>query len=95
MENAQISPLLWSIIVVWGIVTIVWIALLIYRGRITGQEDDQIFLDPGEEHMAREQREIISRAMRLDKPVLGLGILSGLLLVAGVVVWLWQALRSF
>jgi len=95
MENAQISPLLWTIIVVWAIVTIVWVALAIYRARITAREDDQLFLDPGEEHMAREQREIISRAMQLDKPVLGLGILSGVLLVVGVVVWLWQAFSSF
>jgi hypothetical protein len=94
MEGALISPLLWMIIVVWAIVTLIWIALLVYRGRVTSREDDQLFLDPGEEHMAKEQREIMARAMRLDKGVLGLGILSGVLLVAGLVIWLWQAFGS-
>jgi Tfp pilus assembly protein PilN len=94
MERAPISPLLWTIIVVWAIVTVVWIALLIYRSRLTSREDDQIFLDPGEEHMAREQREIVAKATRLDRRVLGLGILSGLLLVVGVLVWLWEAFGS-
>ncbi len=94
MEQAPISPLLWTIIVVWVIVTAFWILLLVYRSRLTSREDDQLFLDPGEEHMAREQREIVAKAMRLDKQILGLGILSGVLLVAGVLVWLWQAFGS-
>jgi hypothetical protein len=83
------------LLVTWGIVTGVLILLLIYRSILSSKEEDQIFLDKAGDHMAQEQRELLSRLMRLSKPITLLGVLSGamLLMIAGL--WIWEGLRSF
>ena len=95
MEAPQISPLLWTLLVSWGAITSVWIILLIYRGTLETREDDQLFLDAAEEHMAAEQRVLVARVTRLGRPIMFLGIGSGVLLLVTGVVWLWQAFQNF
>ncbi|PYU16663.1 MAG: hypothetical protein DMG37_01875, partial [Acidobacteria bacterium] len=60
MENT-VTPSVFYLLIVWGIVTSVFIILLIWRGVLSSHEDDQIFLDAAEEHMAREQRELVAK----------------------------------
>jgi hypothetical protein len=95
MEAPAISPLLWTLLILWGVITAAWIIMLIYRGTLESREDDQLFLDAAEEHMASEQRVLVARLTRLGKPILALGVGSGALLVITAAVWLWQAFRSF
>ena len=49
------------LLLVWGLVTVVLIALLVYRGFLESGEDDQIYISKAEEHMAAEQRDIMAR----------------------------------
>ncbi len=49
-----------DILLVWGVVTAILVALIVYRGTISNREDDQVFLDSAGESRAREQREIIA-----------------------------------
>jgi hypothetical protein len=75
-------------IIAWGIFTTAFILLFIWRSVLSSHEDDQIFLDAAEEHMAREQRELVAKINSLSRPLLGTGILAGVLLlvIAGMLL---------
>jgi hypothetical protein len=67
---------LFELLIVWGVLTAALIALLIYRGTLTMQEDDQLFLGESESHMAREQMEIMNRVHKLG-PFTRIGLFAG------------------
>jgi len=71
----------------WASVTVVLVALLIYRALIGMREEDQLFLASGEEHMAREQQVLQARISNVNKFAVWLGVLSGLLLIAMAGLW--------
>lgn len=81
------GPLLY-IVIAWGIVTAVFLILFLRRSLLASHEDDQIFLDSAQEHMAREQRELVAKIEALSKPIMGTGILAGILLlvIAGMLL---------
>jgi hypothetical protein len=71
-----------ALAVVWGAVTMALVVLLIYRGTLTMHEDDQLFLDSAEDHMQKEQQELLFKMNRLTPWVRICGAGSALLLVA-------------
>ena len=81
--------------VVWGVVTAIFLVLVAWRSVLSSHEDDQIFIDAAQEHMAREQRELVAKIESLSKPLMASGITSGvlLLLIAGIVVY--HGLKNF
>ena len=85
---------LFGLLMVWGILTTVLVVLLIYRGTLTMQEDDQLFLDPAESHMEKEQTEIMQRADRLGPFIRVFGAASGVLLIVIAGVWFYQAISA-
>jgi hypothetical protein len=78
-----------TLLIVWAGLTAVLIVLLIYRGTLNMHEDDQLFLDEAESHMAREQQELIIRMNRIQPWVRIFGACSALLIVviAGMFVY--------
>jgi hypothetical protein len=94
MESTLTGPVLY-LLIAWGIVTAVFLGLLIWRNLLESHEDDQLFLDSAEEHMAKEQRQLVARINTLSRPIMLTGILAGalLLLVAGM--WLYEGLKHF
>ncbi len=92
--ESTLTPPVFYILVVWGIVTAVFVILLIWRGVLSSHEDDQIFLDAAEEHMAREQRELVAKISTLSRPLLITGILSGVLLLLAGGLWIYEGLRQ-
>ncbi len=82
-------PTLFELLIAWGVLTAVLIALLIYRGTLTMHEDDQLFLGESESHMAREQVEIMQKVNKLGPFVKVLGTLSAVLIltIAGIAVY--------
>ena len=78
----------------WASVTVVLVALLIYRALIGMREEDQLFLASGEEHMAREQQVLQARISNVNKFAVWLGVLSGLLLIAMASLWVYANLGA-
>jgi hypothetical protein len=93
-ESTLTGPIVYMLIA-WGIVTAVFLALLIWRNLLESHEDDQLFLDAAEEHMAREQRALVQRINTLSKPIMMTGILAGVLLLASAGLWLYEGLKHF
>ena len=61
--------LLTVLLIIWGVLTTILIVLLIYRSTLSMHEDDQLFLDQAESHMAQEQTALLQRINRLTIPV--------------------------
>ncbi len=79
----------------WGVVTIVLLGLVIYRGTLSSKEDDQIFIDAAEQHHYQEQQALIVQMTRLSKPIIALAVVSGVLLLASAGIWVYEGLMSF
>ncbi|MGB8474173.1 MAG: hypothetical protein WCE61_08825 [Candidatus Acidiferrum sp.] len=94
METLLTGPIFY-VLIAWGIVTVIFMLLLIRRSLLASHEDDQIFLDGAQEHMAREQRELIAKINTLSRPLLTSGIVSGVLLLVLAGMWLYNGLKSF
>ena len=85
---------LYGLVLVWGILTTVLVLVLIYRGTLTMQEDDQLFLDEAESHMEKQQIEIMRRADRLNPWIRIFGSASGALIVLIAGLWFYQAFTA-
>lgn len=70
-----------ALLILWGVLTLTLVVLLIYRGTLTMHEDDQLFLDHAEQHMAKEQEELILKMNRINPWVRILGTSSAVLIV--------------
>jgi hypothetical protein len=93
METLTTGPIFY-VLIAWSIVTAIFMLLLIRRSLLASHEDDQIFLDAAQEHMAREQREIIAKINALSRPLMTSGIASGALLVVLACLWLYNGLKN-
>jgi hypothetical protein len=76
-------------LVAWGVLTAILVILLIYRGTLTMQEDDQLYLGDSESQMEKDQIEIMHKVNRVTPIVKVLGALSGLMIlgIAGMAVY--------
>jgi len=88
------SPGLLWLLIVWGVLTCILIVLLIYRSTLNMHEDDQLFLDESEAHMAKEQVELISKMNKLAPLVKTLGVVSGVMLLVIAGLFVYQGLTA-
>ena len=93
MENVT-GPMLY-LLIAWGVVTAIFLLLIAWRSVLSSHEDDQIFIDSAQDHMAREQRELITKINKLSPPILTSGITSGVLLLLMVGIFVYQGLKNF
>lgn len=82
--------LLGGLFIIWGIVTGAFLALVIYRAAVGSREEDQVFLGEGEEFLAREQREIAQKVVKLSPYVTILGVASAILFVVVAGLWAYR-----
>jgi len=73
MESQTLTGPLLYLLIAWGVVTAAFLFLLLRRSLLASHEDDQIFLDAAEEHMAQEQRELVAKINALSRPHHGNG----------------------
>jgi len=95
MDPTTLSGPFLYLLIAWGVVTAIFLFILLRRSLLSSHEDDQIFLDAAEEHMAREQRELVAKIDALSKPLMGTGILAGVLLLVIAGMWLYSGLKNF
>jgi hypothetical protein len=93
--ESQLHGLVLYQLIAWGIATAVFLLLFIRRSVLSSHEDDQIFLDAAEEHMAKEQRELVAKIDKLSRPLMVTGILSGVLLLLAGGLWIYEGLKNF
>ena len=77
------------LLILWGVITVVFIGLMIWKSLVGMQEDDQIFLDEAEAGFAKEQREIVDKVKRITTYAKGFGFASAglLLVIVGIVLY--------
>jgi hypothetical protein len=86
---------LYTLLVAWGAVTVILVGALIYRSTLVTHEDDQIFLDAAGDTMANEQRVLVAKIEKLNRPISSLFATSGGLLLVTGGLWVWQVLKTF
>lgn len=93
VESTLHGPVLY-LLIAWGIATAVFVILFIWRSVLTSHEGDQIFLDAAEDHMAREQRELVAKITSLSRPLMITGVLSGALLLLAGGLWIYEGFKQ-
>jgi hypothetical protein len=78
------------LLIMWGVVTGIFLLLLFYRSMLTRQQDDQLFIDESSSSRATEQSQLIAKVNKINPLVKMVGSTSGLmiLVVAGWAVYL-------
>jgi hypothetical protein len=94
MEQVLAGPLFY-LLIVWGVVTAIFLLLVAWRSVLSSHEDDQIFLDAAQEHMAREQRELVQKINAISRPLVASGITSGVLLLVIAGLFVYHGLKNF
>ena len=79
------------LIVVWALVTGVFLALLAYNGTITRYEESQLFLADINANEQQRQTTIVRRVNRTLPFIRVLGTISGVLTVAIIAIYTWDA----
>ena len=81
---------------VWGVITVAFFALVMYRRSLTKQESDWIPLtDYGKEVNAIQAQTIIEmKTRKLTVPIRALGTLSLLLFLVIVGVWIYHTIYT-
>jgi hypothetical protein len=91
----SMQNLLYGLLVIWGVITVVLVCVMMYKSALETREEDHMFLDAAENHMAIEQRLIVQRIEKLHKPVMALMVVSGALLAVIAGLWIYQGFQTF
>lgn len=82
-----------GMLIAWLAVTAVFIVTWIYRAMVGLQEEDTLFIDPGEERLLREQSVVVKKIERITPYFYGSLITSVLLGLATFGVWIYMELN--
>ncbi|MBT9332808.1 hypothetical protein [Paracidobacterium acidisoli] len=83
-------PVLW---IVWAVVLSILLILLAYRGTLTRYEEDQLFLDPAEDHQKSAQAAILKRIDKIQ-PFVRVSIGATCVMTAGILgIYVWDAIQ--
>jgi len=86
-----------ALIVVWAVLTGLFLALLAYNGTVTRYEENQLFLADINANEQQRQSAIVRRVNRVMPFVRALGTLSALMtvLIIGIYTWdAWQRIQA-
>jgi len=80
-----------ALIVIWAVLTGLFLALLAYNGTVTRYEENQLFLADINANEQQRQSAIVRRVNRVLPYVRALGSLSALMTVAIIGIYTWDA----
>jgi uncharacterized ion transporter superfamily protein YfcC len=82
--------------IVWGLVTILFLALVLYRSRLTKKETDWIPLsgDAREEQAIKAQQLIEKKTHKVDLPIRSLGVVWVVMLLVIVGFWFYHGIMT-
>jgi hypothetical protein len=78
----------------WALVTIVYIALFLYRAIVGAKEEDSLFISAGEAHMAEEQRQIMLKVNKVEPATRAFGIATAVMTVVVAGAWGYSVFRE-
>ncbi|MGC9291198.1 MAG: hypothetical protein ACP5EP_00545 [Acidobacteriaceae bacterium] len=81
--------------IVWGVLTVVFLGLLMYRGNVTRNEEDQLFLDDTNQIEQGEQDVILRKAKKIEPVIRIWGGITGLVTIAIVGFYVYDAIQQF
>jgi hypothetical protein len=97
MEAPMLMHALPALIVIWAVMTGLFLALLAYNGTVTRYEENQLFLADINANEQQRQSTIVRRVNRIMPFVRTLGTLSALMtiLIIGIYTWdAWQRIQA-
>jgi hypothetical protein len=92
MDHLGLLP---TMLIVWGVIMVSFLALLAYRGQITRYEEDQLFLNDNNSHEHQEQDEIVRKVNRLQPFIRTVGGAVGLVSVSIVGMFFYDMWQRF
>ena len=80
------------LIVIWAVLTGLFLALLAYNATITRYEENQLFLDDASANAIEQQQQnsILRKVQRLLPVIRTLGVLSAIFTVLIIVIYTWD-----
>jgi hypothetical protein len=87
-----VASLLSALWVFWVSITVALAGLLLYRSLVAMKEEDQLFLDPAERHLEREQQAILTQLHKLTPFIRTLAVVSAALLVSIAGIWIYRGI---
>ena len=79
------------LIVIWAILTALFLALLAYNGTVTRYEENQLFLADINANEQQQQNTIVRKVNRTLPYIRALGTLSAIMTVAIIAIYTWDA----
>lgn len=92
MFGASFLTLVW---ILWGTVTAVFVALMIWKSVAGLQEDNLVILDAAESRLAIEQQAVLAKVQRLTLWAKCFGFASLALLLVSGSVWVYRGVVAF
>ena len=94
MDPNTLNLLLKILLVVWGVITASLVVLVIRRNILSMKEEDQLFRDKAEDHIRREQEQIVAGILKIGKWVTIFAIISGVMLLFIAGLWVYIGLTT-
>lgn len=85
-------PVMWS---VWGALVLFFLALKIYVGRLSRDEDDQLVLDDSFDHVRAEQAAIVAKVNKVQPVMRGVMVLLSLMTLFVIGFYVMDMIRQF
>jgi hypothetical protein len=79
------------LIVIWAILTALFLALLAYNGTVTRYEENQLFLADINANEQQQQNLIVRKVNKTLPYIRALGSLSAIMTVAIIAIYTWDA----
>lgn len=81
--------------VVWGLLVVLFVALKLYAGRLSRDEDDQLVLDDSFEHVRNEQAAIVAQLNKVQPVMRTVLVLLCIMTAVVITYYVVDAIRQF